>query len=561
MFVAEFALIKKEFITNLRSRRPYVLLVGAFLLYSLMLASMWPEKTNYRLSNDIAEFVLVLVYVLFVLVNLIVPGLAAGTFTSEREGGTYDMLKGTLLTPWKLVLAKFLVILFFVMVLMASILPIFASCLLGGGVSTSQLIRAFLCILITAILNILFSFYASIEGKNTADSMRKAYVAAFMTIGGISLLGHMLLWISQVILSVFLGSHNAYDSSFIEIHKFWLTLVNPWMVISEIFYPGVLPIGQWSSTSVYLLGSVILFFLTMRRISREEMIQLKLDSRKKIAQKTAFHRKISSFLRYVLSHSKNAIAQKELYNQIYHLPKHQKIINSLGFIFLFGLTLTSVYSRMPGFILINFQIFFFGIIIIGRAASMISREIENEEFDLIRSTLITPVEFVLGKFQAMFSLVFMPLCCCAALNYFFIFGENRGMHYNNYEMNPLSILVGLTVGNLELFAIIATSIMISLAAGSFAKKTSGATALAYFLNFLFYGGIIIFFGLFGLFSIFRNSDLFSVFTPFAITAYCFSDNSEHWGFIFLHAIYVSVCFGVSFLLSYTWISEKRWIDS
>ena len=57
MFVAEFALIKKEFITNLRSRRPYVLLVGAFLLYSLMLASMWPEKTNYRISNDIAEIV------------------------------------------------------------------------------------------------------------------------------------------------------------------------------------------------------------------------------------------------------------------------------------------------------------------------------------------------------------------------------------------------------------------------------------------------------------------------------------------------------------------------
>lgn len=561
--IAEYSLIKKELITNLRSRKPFIFLLVSYVFYAFFLMTLWPsdESSLYRVSYRISESFQSIVVCLFLLSNLFLPGMSAASFTSEKEQGTYELLKGTLITPWKFVLAKLIVILFYLLVLFASLLPILASCLLGGGINGSQIIRVFFCIFVTGMLTTLFGFYASLTSKTTSDAVKRAYGFAFLAVGGLALTGHFCLLFCSFLFSEILGisSYNAFSGA----HEVWSVLTNPWVILFDVFQPFLSAWGTWlppqvTNTTVYLVWSAIILILIFRRVVQEEQFQLKRDNKKtskKSEKRFSTFRSISPVLAFVLRKSRNAIAQKEIYTQMAVRYRHQKIMAILGMILLFGFNLLCLGSRIPPYIAVNLQLFLIGVLLTGRAASVISRDIENEEFDLIRSTLITPNQFILGKFQAVFYSVLTPLLLCILFNYMFIFSETRRY---NYDFNIFRNFYLITLCNVEIILVTLTVLMISLMSSVLARKTSASTVLAYFLNFLFYGGFLIFVAMLNV--RFRENDV-ALFSPLIAVPYLYESNSSSIGFMPFHFGYIGVVFIVSFILSNIVMSEKRWIDA
>jgi hypothetical protein len=138
------------------------------------------------------------------LLCLIVPGLASGAFSGEREGQTLDALFVSPLGARALVRGKLLAATLFVLLLMTISLPLVAFCFLLGGVGAHQLVGTFA---VQAASALLFAAFA-VGWSLTCNSTTQATVMSYLTVGG---------WMS------FLGSAG------FQSHTVWAALpINGW---------------------------------------------------------------------------------------------------------------------------------------------------------------------------------------------------------------------------------------------------------------------------------------------------------------------------------------------
>jgi ABC-type transport system involved in multi-copper enzyme maturation permease subunit len=118
------------------------------------------------------------------LITFIVPAFTAGAITGERERQTYDLLRTTLIKPRALVVGKLLSALAYVFLLLLAAIPLQSLAFLFGGVSISELLLAFVILLITAITIGTIGIYFSCTQQRTLSASVASYGAALLiTIG------------------------------------------------------------------------------------------------------------------------------------------------------------------------------------------------------------------------------------------------------------------------------------------------------------------------------------------------------------------------------------------
>ena len=91
-----------------------------------------------------------LTYMQLTLIFITLPAFAASTIAGERERGTLEMLRATLLTPWDVVTGKLLSVLAFATILLGATVPVASWCLMLGGVSPTEVFRIYMLLLATA---------------------------------------------------------------------------------------------------------------------------------------------------------------------------------------------------------------------------------------------------------------------------------------------------------------------------------------------------------------------------------------------------------------------------
>src|SRR5215831_16323055 len=130
------AILRRELITLLRTRRAVAVQLALALAFALLIALRWPTEAQVGLSGAEARQVLdVFGYSLLAAIVLLVPAFPATSVVREKVQGTLALLLNTPLRPWSIYFGKLLGVLGLVAVLLPMTVPAATACSALGGIS------------------------------------------------------------------------------------------------------------------------------------------------------------------------------------------------------------------------------------------------------------------------------------------------------------------------------------------------------------------------------------------------------------------------------------------
>jgi ABC-type transport system involved in multi-copper enzyme maturation permease subunit len=182
MYVLENPVLQRELLVNLRMVRAFVLLFLYQALLGAVVYFAWPQDTHLDLTanSENAKQTRALVDLFFigqyVLASMMAPSFAAGSITGEKERHTYEMLLASPLRPAAIVLGKLIAALTHLAVLIFASLPIVMLCLPLGGVHLSELLAAYLGLILSVITFGMISVACSAFFQRTSAALVVSYL-------------------------------------------------------------------------------------------------------------------------------------------------------------------------------------------------------------------------------------------------------------------------------------------------------------------------------------------------------------------------------------------------
>jgi hypothetical protein len=181
-----WALIRRDFIGELRQRRSFALAVLVVGICILLVSVGWP-RTSVRIQ-DAGRYARDL-FGLFGVVHLVAatvlpPGLAALAFASERRQETLDQLRLSLISPLGLVLAKLLASVGLVALLFVATLPALGVQMLLVGVALSQVVSLIVVVLATAFMTGAVGLLCAVVFRRPLVALVASYIGVVLVHGG-----------------------------------------------------------------------------------------------------------------------------------------------------------------------------------------------------------------------------------------------------------------------------------------------------------------------------------------------------------------------------------------
>lgn len=172
---------RRETKTSLRNWKVFYAISGYIFLVSLVAAvAIWQIMYNsYAASFNPSEMTTVyigLTILELALVLLITPSLTAGSISGERERQTLDLLLITKVSPFSIILGKFLSGLSIIVLMIFATMPIFAMIMYFGGTSILYVLAVTgYMILVCGAFGAIAMFFSTIF-KKTVTSMVFTYI-------------------------------------------------------------------------------------------------------------------------------------------------------------------------------------------------------------------------------------------------------------------------------------------------------------------------------------------------------------------------------------------------
>lgn len=169
-------IIAKELKGRMRGKQGFTLLTAYLVLTSLVILAMYFYSTNNgnfsRNSPDVLQqlgkqiFASVVLFELL-MIGFIGPALTSGAISSERERGTFDLLRTTLLSSRALVLGKLGSAVMYLLLLIITALPLQSLAFFLGGVGMAEMIISIVMLAATTFLFCTLGLYYSSLAKRT----------------------------------------------------------------------------------------------------------------------------------------------------------------------------------------------------------------------------------------------------------------------------------------------------------------------------------------------------------------------------------------------------------
>ncbi len=177
MYLFENPVLQREMLVNLRMGRAFVLLLFYQALLAVLVYFAWPREgrleANPEAGRDLVNMLFLGQYVLSALMT---PSFAAATITGEKERKTYEMLLASPLKPAAICFGKMLASLSHLMLLIVGSLPIAVLCLPLGGVDNTEILAAFLGLLLSVITFGMISIACSSYFSRTPAALVASYL-------------------------------------------------------------------------------------------------------------------------------------------------------------------------------------------------------------------------------------------------------------------------------------------------------------------------------------------------------------------------------------------------
>ncbi len=275
----------KELRSRMRGARAFVvlsiylaILSGVTLLLYVAIASSASNDINAGREIGRALF-FAIAAVALTEVCVITPSLTAGSIAGERERQTYDLLVGSLLTPWQIVWGKLAAALSYALLLIVSAVPLMSLAFLFGGVTLAEVVIALIGLVATAVLYACLGLFWSTVMRSTLAASSLALGSVIVMLLGIPFIATVLtILIGANIDSLFVSVPLLYiGGAFLVVHPFIALFLTEQLLSEErgLFYTFIdLPNGgqtlipsPWIAFVVLaLLLSAVLVFASMRAV-------------------------------------------------------------------------------------------------------------------------------------------------------------------------------------------------------------------------------------------------------------------------------------------------------
>jgi len=413
-------LIKRELLGLLRTRRAFWLLLASLVLSCLLPLLQWPSGSGSVVFFN-RNLVVFLTFVITQLVAalLIVPAFTAAAIAGEREQDTYELLYSTLLAPSSIVISKFLGALGYIVLLLLATAPVACLLFMLGGLEFSTVLKSYAVIFASVLSSGIVCLTVSMRCRRTTTAAIRGYTwVAFWNIGVylLLMLTAYLLWETM--------QRSTGQPLFNSTQA--LSLVSgtsPFPVLPQLVFGDGMAGPTWSSSWVTHLGYCALvsighFAYLLRRVRTPDAP----DSRRRRFARgrslrtrpddaaTRRRPKLAWTTRTILRRGKrrmppvdNPVLLKELRTEFFGRARYRGALFWIPLaLFVLVILANRSSDRAVPFVISMIALGAITLIVPGAAATCVTREIEQGNFDLLRSTLVPMRRLLLGKLLGTF---------------------------------------------------------------------------------------------------------------------------------------------------------------
>lgn len=183
--------LRREVRERLRTGRAYVAIT---VFVGLLLLLTWAVHTATSVNRNLSNIVTAsasgrtlleaLAFGMLGLMAFLLPGIAAGSVTGERERETLIPLQVTLLSPRAIMSGKVLASSAFAALMLVGATPLFATAYLLGGVSFAEVARLFTALVVVAALLTTLAVTCSTLVRRTQAAVLMAYALTLILFVG-----------------------------------------------------------------------------------------------------------------------------------------------------------------------------------------------------------------------------------------------------------------------------------------------------------------------------------------------------------------------------------------
>jgi ABC-type transport system involved in multi-copper enzyme maturation permease subunit len=397
----ELPILQKEIVGLLRTRRAFWFLVAAVAGSSLLSLIAWPSTVADTERAVAAAGTFLLAQLTAALA--VVPAFAAGAISLERERGTYELLFATRLSPASIVLSKALASTGYVVILLIASAPGVILLHLLGGVTFGTILECQAVIAAAVALSALICLRASSRVESTSVAVTTAVVGVVFWNGGFCFL--LLLGISLL---------RSYGSTSLDsAGRYAAVALSPHAAVAiEVFgWPDFFgaqtaaPARPWAVhvAAAAILSSCYLIRLLLCAGTPGIAASPRLLGPTRRPSRRPFLTALILAMERVGGPFGNPVFRKDIRSEFFGRIGYRRFV-FWGLCALSGVVILGV----EGFDEVEKEVTTIGTLGIlltallapAVAASAFPREIERENLDLLRGTLMSPWEVLRGKFLA-----------------------------------------------------------------------------------------------------------------------------------------------------------------
>jgi ABC-type transport system involved in multi-copper enzyme maturation permease subunit len=467
------AILNRELVTVLRTRRMMVFQVCLILVFVLLVMIRWPTDNRVNLAGTRSQQVFRLFsYGLLTTMLLILPVFPATNIIREKQQGTLALLLNSPLGPFRIYFGKLFSILAVAGILMALSLPAAAACYcLGGPSLTADLPRVYAILALVAVQYASLGLYVSSRANTVDGAIRFTY--------------GIILGLSVIAL----GPYKFFQGSegYLTTCSEWLRCVSPIAAMMPLLGAGdvggqglLAPEGVPARFA--LLSAVITIAAsvgTIRRLNHTIFDQARAQGKisddqnlfVRIVRRIVFlvdpqrrSRGISWFV--------NPVMIKEFrcrrFGRLHWLLRLVAVCAILSLIMAY-VTVTGTldwHVSEIGGIMVYLQVALVVLITPSLAAGLIATELESGGWPLLQSTPMSAIRIVWGKLLSVI-LTLILLLCATLPGYVVMVYIDNGMRS---QVERVVVCLAATAG---------FSMLLSAGVGSLFRRTAPATVAAY----------------------------------------------------------------------------------
>ena len=490
------AVVKRELLTHMRNYRLFIALALLVFVAAFVMTANWPRSGQIASSVSAQRARLLMIFFSMVLLGgagLMVPALSSSAFVTEKERDTFDLLKLTLVRPSGLIIAKLCNTLGLFMLMVIGTMPIFGAVFFLVGLDLLPVIQAFIVIIACTVSGAMTGMFCSAWFRRIIPATIVGFLMTAFFMGGWYVVAFTLAEITGF--SRVRAVRNILEYA----TMFTCPIAGVIEILDGGGYRGISELQLFIGSVIYhVILALIMFYLTLRLV-RRPLKPPKTSKAKPIDDPEHLLKRRKKFPYYLIDplrrkkpieDQRNPVLVKELRYGMAQRATNMIRLFYVAFIVCmlasFPVVIETIRSSAywrPNFdesviVMFAFETIFTIVMAPIFLASAFTKERELGNIDMLRMTLLTPGNIVVGKIVAGV-IALSPMLVASIISSVVVALCIR------FSMVGLATVM---IGFVSLLVCVLVVISISLFSSVMSRHTTTALVASYLIGIMVFGG-------------------------------------------------------------------------